>query len=102
MEWLLRTLGLSDDMVAHLHEVKLAVHHDKIFWAGLALLLPVSYFIYRRQHHNLRNLPTALRVALTLTRIAVLFLLVLVLADPYAKIDHDSEKKPIVALLFDH
>jgi hypothetical protein len=102
MEWFLRTIGLSDDMVGHLHEVKLAVHHDKILWAGLALLVPISYFIYRRQQHNLRNIPAALRVALTLTRIAVLFLLVLVLADPYAKIDHDSEKKPIVALLFDH
>jgi hypothetical protein len=102
MGWLLKTLGLSDDMIAHLHEVKLAVHHEKIFWAGLALLVPISYFIYRRQQHNLRNVPTALRLALTTTRIAVLFLLVLVLADPYAKIDHDSEKKPIVALLFDH
>src|SRR5262249_47040882 len=57
---------------------------------------------YRRQQHNLRNVPTALRLALTLTRIAVLLLLVLVLADPYAKIDHDSAKKPIVVLLFDH
>jgi hypothetical protein len=102
MGWLLRTLGLSDDMVAHLHEVKLAVHHEKIFWAGLALLVPISYFVYRRQQHNLRNVPAGLRLALTLTRVAVLLLLVLVLADPYAKIDHDSEKKPIVALLFDH
>jgi hypothetical protein len=102
MEWLLRTIGMSDEMVAHLNEVELAVHHQKTLWVGLALLVPISYFIYRRQQHNLRNIPSALRIALTLTRVVVLLLLVLVLANPYLKIDHENEKKPIVAFLFDH
>jgi hypothetical protein len=102
IEWLLKTVGLSDEMVAHLHQVTLAVHHEKVLWVGLVILVPVSYYIYRRQRQNLGNTPGWLRLALTATRILVLLLLVAVLADPYVKIDNENEKKPIVALLFDH
>jgi hypothetical protein len=73
-----------------------------VFWLGLALLVPVGYLIYRRQQQNLASVPHALRVALSLTRILVLVLMVTVLAGPYVRLDHESEKKPLVAVLFDH
>ncbi|HEY7425242.1 MAG TPA: hypothetical protein VH682_13505, partial [Gemmataceae bacterium] len=55
-----------------------------------------------RQKWNLPSAPPLLRFVLTTTRVLILLLLVLVLGSPYLKIDHTSEKKPIVALLFDH
>jgi hypothetical protein len=100
--WLLKTIGMSDEMADHLQEVTFTVHHQVVLWLGLALLIPIGYFIFRRQRQNLPNVRSGLRIALTATRILVLLLLVLVLADPYARIDHESQKKPIVALLFDH
>ncbi len=102
LAWLLKAIGISDEIVAHLNDVTLAVHHEKVLWVGLTLLVPIGYLIDRRQRHNLRNIPAALRLALTATRVAVLLLLVLVLSDPYLKIDHQSEKRPIVAFAFDH
>jgi hypothetical protein len=100
--WLLKLIGMNDEIVDHLHEVTLAVQHPVVFYVGLVLLIPVGYYIFSRQRHNLASAPPVLRSALTVTRILVLFLLVGVLADPYLKLHHESEKKPIVALLFDH
>jgi hypothetical protein len=100
--WLLKAIGIRDDILAHLSEVTLAVHHEKVLWVGLLLLVPISYLIYRRQQQNLRTVPPALRLALTATRVVVLLMLVLVLSDPYLKINHQSEKRPIVAFAFDH
>lgn len=100
--WLLRTMGVHDDVVQHLDEVTLAVHHNMVLVAGLILVPVAGYFVFRRQKRNLANVSSGLRLALTATRVAILALLVIVLADPYLKIDHQSETKPIVALLFDH
>ncbi len=69
---------------------------------GLVVLVPLAVFIYLRQKWNLPSVPPLLRFVLTATRVLILLLLVLVLGSPYLKIDHTSEKKPIVALLFDH
>jgi len=100
--WLWQALGVSDDFLKHPAEVHVGFQHPQVLWLGLALLLPVGYFIYRRQLHNLASIPRALRIALTATRVVILALLVIVLAGPYLKLDQENEKKPIVAVLFDH
>src|SRR5919201_166888 len=102
LAWLLKLLGVGQDFLDHLDEVSLAVQRPAVLWLGLVLLVPVAALIYRRQRRNLASVPTALTVGLTVLRVAVLALLVAVLAGPYLKIDHKNERKPIVALLFDH
>jgi hypothetical protein len=99
---LLQLLGISDEIVTHLDEARLAFQRPLALWIGLALLIPIGWFIYRRQRLNLASVPLALRLALSATRILVLALLVIVLAGPYLKLEAQTEKKPIVALLFDH
>jgi hypothetical protein len=98
----LRWIGIGDEFLAHVDEVRLGVQHPGVFWIGLALLAPLAVLIYRRQRYNLSSVAPGLVVALSAIRIAILFLLVLVLAGPYLRMDHQDEKKPIVALLFDH
>jgi hypothetical protein len=102
MTWFLKSIGAGDDFVTHLDEARLAFHQELALWIGLALLIPAAYFIYRRQQRNLRTVPVWPRIILTSIRVLILALLVLVLAGPYLKLDQRREKKPIVAVLFDH
>ncbi len=102
LEWLLKKIGIGDEFVDHLGDTAVAVQHPLVLIVGLALLVPVGVFIYLRQRQNLPSVPFGLRAALTATRIFVLAMLILVLAGPFLKFDHRSEKKPILALLFDH
>src|SRR5579863_5360193 len=102
LEWFLKTTGSTDkDVFAHLDKAQLAFQRPSLLWLGLLALIPVGYFIYRRQERNLGSVPHALGVALTVTRIVILMLLTITLAGPYLKIDHKVEKKPIVAFFFD-
>lgn len=100
--WLFRQLNLTDEFVAHLDEVTLTFQSPRLLVGGLILLVPVALFVYLRQKRNLPTVPPGLRITLSLTRISILLLLVLVLGSPYLKLDHKSEKKPVVAVLFDH
>lgn len=100
--WLLHLIGASPDFLQHLEDVSLAFQHKKVLWIGFMLLVPVGWYIVRRQRENLATVAPRLRLALSLLRIAILVLMVLILAGPYLKLDHQSERKPIVALLFDH
>src|SRR6185437_10623616 len=100
--WLLRQLNITDEFANHLGEAHLAFQHPLVLTVGLLLLLPVAVYIFLRQKWNLPSAPPLLRFVLTATRVLILLLLVLILGSPYLKIDHSSEKKPIVALLFDH
>lgn len=101
-DWLLRQLGVTDELVQHLDEVTWGLQHPVLFYAGLALLVPVAVFVYLRQKWNLASVPPALRWTLTVTRVLIFLLLVAVLGGPYLKLDHKSEKKAIVAVLLDH
>src|SRR5205823_14943478 len=76
--------------------------HEWAVWAALVLLPLLGVYAYRRQRRNLRTVPPLLRAALTATRVLVLALLFLVLAAPYLKRVERVERRPIVALLFDH
>lgn len=101
IESLLRSIGVADDIRSHLEHVTLQVQRPAWLWLGLVLLVPIAWFVYRRQRENLATVPPALRWALTATRVLILLVLVLTLAGPYLKLDMQIEKKPIVALLFD-
>src|SRR4051794_18170423 len=102
LAWLLRQLNLSDDFAAHLDSVTLAFQNPRLLVGGLVLLAPVAAFIYLRQKRNLPTVPPGLRLTLSATRILILLLLVLVLGSPILQLDVKSEKKPVVAVLFDH
>jgi hypothetical protein len=101
-EWLLRQLNVTDEFVSHLNEVHLDFQHPLLLTGGLVLLVPIAVFIWLRQKWNLVSAPPLLRFTLTATRVLILLMLVLVLGSPYLKLDHKSEKKPIVAVLIDH
>jgi hypothetical protein len=101
LESLLRSIGVNDDIRTHLDHVAWRFERPLFFWFGLALLVPLAWFIYQRQRHNLSSMPRALRLALTATRVAVLFLLIVVLAAPYLRLDLTQDKKPVMALVID-
>lgn len=101
LESLLKSIGVSDDVREHLEQATFELQRPLLFWIGLALIVPIGWYIYQRQRQNLASVPPSLRIALTVTRVAILVLLVLVLAAPYLKLDLTLEKLPIVALLFD-
>ena len=100
--WLLHLIGASPDFLQHLDDVTLAFQHKRVLWIGFALLVPIGWYIVRRQRRNLATVSPRLRLALSALRIAVLALMVTILAGPYLKLDHQNERKPIVAFLFDH
>ncbi|HVX15654.1 MAG TPA: hypothetical protein VHC22_30995 [Pirellulales bacterium] len=98
---LLQSLGVTEEISSHLEHVTPAVQRPAWLWLGLVLLVPLAWFIYRRQRDNLASVPPHLRLALTATRVLILLLLVLTLAGPYLKLDMQIEKKPVLAMLFD-
>ena len=71
LKWLLKTIGVGDELLVRLDEARFAVQRPGMLWVGLALLVPVAYLIIRRQRRNLLGSPTALRLALSATRIAM-------------------------------
>ena len=101
LTWLLRNVNAGPDFVEHIDEARLIVHQPWTLGVGMAVLVPVAAFLLWWQWQRLRSAPPYLRLLLSFTRIAVLALMVVVLAGPFLKLDHKSEKKPIVALLFD-
>ena len=101
IEWLLRTIGIGEEFIAHLDQVRLAFGRPLLLVIGLILTVPLGLCIYRRQRNNLPAISRGLHLGLTATRVFILAMLVLVLSKPYLRIDHQIERKPIVALLFD-
>src|SRR5262245_61928074 len=102
MSWLLRQLNLGEESAGHLDEVTLTFQNPRTLVAGLVLLVPAGVFVSLGQRSGLPSAPPGLRWTLTATRVLILLLLVLVLGSPVLKLDHKGEKKPIVAVLFDH
>jgi hypothetical protein len=99
-EWFLRTIGASDEFLVNIQDVGLAFQRPLVLWL-LVLLVPTAWWIYRRQRLNLPSAPPALCGALTAARIMVLAVMLVVLAGPFLRLDHELEKRPIVALVFD-
>jgi hypothetical protein len=111
LSWLLRQLNISDDFKGHLDEVSFSFrllsglqtpYYEAAIAAIALVVVGLAVLIYLRQKWNLGSAPPLLRTTLTVTRVLILLMLVGVLLDPSIKLDHRSEKKPIVALLFDH
>jgi hypothetical protein len=98
---LLRLIGVGDEILVRLDQASLAVQRPGLFWVGLVLLVPVGFFVIRRQRANLATASPALRTMLDLIRLAILALLVVVLAGPYLRLDYEIDKRPVVALVFD-
>ena len=101
MEWFLKSIGVTDDLVQNIDQAQLAFQRPLVLWLGLLFVIPAAYFIYRRQRDNLASVPKRFRIALSVTRVLVLLLLVVVLAGPYLSFDEEVSKKPIVAVMLD-
>src|SRR5258708_28796087 len=93
-EWLLRQLGITDEFVQHVGDVKLRFQIEEILIVGLILLLPLAVGIYLRQRRNLPTMPLGLRLTLTTTRVLILLLLIVALAGPYLQLGHTSGENP--------
>src|SRR5262245_52568107 len=99
--WFVRNIGAGPEFVEHVDDVRLAVQQPWTLGIGLALLVPVGVGILLWQWRRLRSAPPSLRLLLTATRVAILGLLVFVLSGPFLPLEYRTEKKPIVAFLFD-
>ena len=112
--WLLRQLiddpSLADDFVGHWGDVSLGFQHlprDPVLAGVLAVALVVflvlaAAFVYYRQRRNLPSAPPALRLTLTATRVLILGLLILIMLQPFARLDYKTENRAVVAVLLDH
>jgi len=60
---LLRLIGVGEEILVRLDQAVLVFHRPGLLWLGLALLLPVGYFIVRRQRTNLATASPRLRRA---------------------------------------
>lgn len=102
LAWFLKLIGSDEEFHTHVDDVQLLLQNPILFWLGAVLIIPLGFWIYRRQRANLTSVPRVLCIGLTATRLGVLFLLIVVLAGPYARIKKKVEKRPIVAVLLDH
>jgi hypothetical protein len=99
--WLLKILGISDEVAGNFGQAELRWGHGELAAIGLALLVPTAWFIVRRQRRNLPHVSPRARQALSICRIGVLLLLVMVLGAPYLHTDETLDLKPVVALVVD-
>jgi hypothetical protein len=102
IDWLLRSIGVQEDVRSHLARAQLVFQWPLAFWLGLLVLVPLGLYIYIHQRPTLATAPRPLRIALSATRIVILFILLLVLAGPYLKLDETIERRPVLALVQDH
>lgn len=102
IDWLLRAIGVQEDVRSHLEHAQLVFQWPLVFWLGLVALVPLGIYIYLHQRPTLATAPRPLRISLSATRIVILFILILVLAGPYLKLDETIERRPVLALVHDH
>ncbi|MFV1965617.1 MAG: hypothetical protein ACC628_09365 [Pirellulaceae bacterium] len=98
---MLRSIGVTGEVLEHLDEADLSFQHPAVLWAGLVLLVIAGWVVYARQRDHLGTVSRRIRMALTATRVVVLAFLLGVLSGPYVKIDVQIAKKSIVAVLLD-
>ena len=73
--WLLHLIGASPDFLQHLNDVTLAFQHKRVLWIGFALLVPIGWYIVRRQRRNLATVsPRLWRAEMSASSSAVHFL----------------------------
>lgn len=100
-QWLLKSIGVGGDITSRVDDLQWMLARPMAAWIGLALLVPVTWFIIRRHRRNLPHVGAAARWVLNFCRVAVLLLLVMVLAGPYVRIEEQVTRKPVLAVLVD-
>lgn len=102
LEWFLHTIEYSDrEVLQHLDHASIAFQRPGLLWLGLFLALPTAWFFYDRQRRNLGLGSPRLLAGLTITRVIIFLLLVLTLAGPFLKLDHQIERRPVLAVVVD-
>src|SRR5262249_59944609 len=66
------------------------------------MLAGIAGFVFVWQRIKMPTAPLSLVWGLTATRVLILFLLALIIGDPYATLEVRQEHKPVVAVLIDH
>ncbi len=99
--WLLRALGISRDITAQIDKVEWRWARPEWLILGLILIGPVAWWIVRRHSRNLGHVSPGARRALSACRIGVVAVLVLVVGEPYVRVQETIAQKPIVAVIVD-
>ena len=99
--WLARSVGIGHELASKVDRLEWHWARPEVLFLGLVLLVPIGWWIARRHEKRLPWLSRRLRTALTICRIAVLFLMVFVLAGPFVRLDERIDEKPVVALIVD-
>ncbi len=101
LSWLLQTLGISDDIRSSIDQAQLIWARPVILWVGIALLVPIAFFIVRRQRNNLPHVSAGLRWLLSACRVGILLVLIVILAGPSLRLTREVTQKPILAVVLD-
>ena len=100
-QWLLEKIGISSDITSRLEHAEWSFSHPLALWLGLAMLVPIGWFIFARHRRNLPHVSPLFRGILTACRIGVLIMLVIVLSGPQISVRDPEQQKPILAFLVD-
>ena len=65
LEWLLKTLGISQSLTGRLDEVQLMWARPTVLLVGLILLLPIAFFIVVRHRNSLPHVSRSVRGVLS-------------------------------------
>ncbi len=100
-QWLLRALGVSDELAQKSQSLQWLWHRPGWLAAGLVLLPAAVWFVVARHRAALSHVPAAQRHLLSAARSGVLLLLVLVLGAPYVRLEEALTRRPALAILVD-
>ncbi len=101
LKWMLENLGINQTLTGRLEQVQLLWARPTVLLVGLALLLPVAFFIVLRHRNNLPHVSRPVRVVLSICRIGTLLLLVTVLGGPFLRLTEPVSSKPLLFWLLD-
>lgn len=99
--WILHSLGIGDEISSSIGQAQLIWARPVILWVGLILLVPIAYFIIRRQRKNLPHVSVGLRGLLSACRVGVLLVLIIILAGPSLRLTREVTQKPVLAVVLD-
>ena len=99
--WIARFLGIGHELASRIDRVEWHWARPDLLAAGLALLVPVGWWIVRRHRERMPWLSRRARRALDVCRIAMFALLVFVVAGPTLRLEERLAEKPVVAVVLD-
>lgn len=100
-DWLLNLLGIDGEVRSYAGAGAIRFESPSVLFFGVPLLWVVSWFVHRRLRRALPDVSRLLIRILTATRVLVLLILLVILANPMLKIDLSEVQRPVVALLID-